>query len=220
MTELRQRMIEDMRLHGLAEGTQRVYVDAVKQLTEHCKRSPDRLAEHEVRDFFIYLTEKKKLARSTVNGYRLGPSRAPRGHRPDASSPPLLTQSDLVSAAPSPRSLASPPLHTWRHRSLRKAYDRRASHPARSASPHAPHAEMTLPVAPRRSITARGYLGLPIRLRPTCPCSRACSHQTLADKPPVPPAVIMLPSMAKADYTHVYRSGRAVRINAIKGYCR
>ena len=27
MTELRQRMIEDMRLRGLAEGTQRVYVD-------------------------------------------------------------------------------------------------------------------------------------------------------------------------------------------------
>jgi len=66
MTELRQRMIEDMRLHGLAEGTQRVYVDAVTQLAEHCKRSPDRLTEHEVREFFIYLTEKKKLARSTV----------------------------------------------------------------------------------------------------------------------------------------------------------
>lgn len=66
MTELRQRMIEDMRLHGLSEGTQRVYVDAVKQLAEHYSRSPDRLTEHEVREFFIYLTEKKKLARSTV----------------------------------------------------------------------------------------------------------------------------------------------------------
>lgn len=66
MTGLRQRMIEDMRLHGLAEGTQRVYVDAVKQLAAHYNRSPDRLTEQEVREFFIYLTEKRKLARSTV----------------------------------------------------------------------------------------------------------------------------------------------------------
>jgi site-specific recombinase XerD len=66
MTELKQRMIEDMRLHGLAEGTQRVYVDAVKQLATHYNRSPDRLTEQQVREFFIYLTEKKKLARSTV----------------------------------------------------------------------------------------------------------------------------------------------------------
>ncbi len=38
MTELRQRMIEDMRLRGLAEGTQQVYVEDVKHLAAHYRR--------------------------------------------------------------------------------------------------------------------------------------------------------------------------------------
>jgi len=66
MTELRQRMIEDMRLRGLAEGTQQVYLDAIKHLARHYSRSPDLLTEDEVRDFLLYLTETRKLAKSTV----------------------------------------------------------------------------------------------------------------------------------------------------------
>ena len=66
MTERRQRMIEDMRLHGLSEGTQQVYVRAVRNLAEHYNRSPDQLDENELREFFIHLIQKKKLARSTV----------------------------------------------------------------------------------------------------------------------------------------------------------
>ncbi len=66
MTELRQRMIEDMRLRELSEGTQEVCVRAVCNLAEHYNRSPDHLTENELRQFFIHLTQKKKLARSTV----------------------------------------------------------------------------------------------------------------------------------------------------------
>lgn len=66
MTELRKRMIEDMRLRGLTEGTQGVYVDAVKHLAQHYSRSPDQLTEEEVREFFIHLTQTRKLAQSTV----------------------------------------------------------------------------------------------------------------------------------------------------------
>ncbi len=66
MTELRQRMIEDMRLRGLAESTQQVYVEAVKHLATHYSRSPDQLTEDEVRDFILHLTETRKLAKSTV----------------------------------------------------------------------------------------------------------------------------------------------------------
>ena len=39
MTELRQRMIEDMRLRGLSEATQRTYLDAIANLASHFKRS-------------------------------------------------------------------------------------------------------------------------------------------------------------------------------------
>ena len=49
MSPLRERMLEDMRLAGLAEGTQQVYVTAVHQLAAHYRRSPDRLSEEEVR---------------------------------------------------------------------------------------------------------------------------------------------------------------------------
>jgi hypothetical protein len=47
MSPLRARMIEDMTLAGLAEGTQRVYVQAVRGVTAHYRRSPDLLESAE-----------------------------------------------------------------------------------------------------------------------------------------------------------------------------
>ncbi len=66
MTELRRRMTEDMQLHGLAQGTQKVYLDAVKDLAKHYRRSPDQITEEELRQFFVHLTQQRKLAASTV----------------------------------------------------------------------------------------------------------------------------------------------------------
>lgn len=66
MTELRRRMIEDMKLHGLAAGTQEVYVDGVRALAKHFGRSPDQITEEEIRRFFVYLTETRKLAPNTI----------------------------------------------------------------------------------------------------------------------------------------------------------
>jgi len=66
MNELRHRMIQDMRLRGLAEATQRTYLDAVKNLTQHFDRSPDQLTEEDIRQFFLHLTQTQHLARSTV----------------------------------------------------------------------------------------------------------------------------------------------------------
>ena len=42
MTSLRQRMLEDLKLRGLSESTQEVYVRAVRQLAEHYGRPPIR----------------------------------------------------------------------------------------------------------------------------------------------------------------------------------
>jgi hypothetical protein len=47
MTTLRLRMIEDMKSAGLAAGTQAVYIDAVRRLAAHYRRSPDQLTEEE-----------------------------------------------------------------------------------------------------------------------------------------------------------------------------
>ena len=66
MTELRRRMMADMKLHGLAPGTQKVYVKAVQRLAGHYRRSPDQLSEQQLRDYFTYLVEEKKVPSSTL----------------------------------------------------------------------------------------------------------------------------------------------------------
>ena len=51
MSPLRQRMIEDMTLAELAAGTQQHYIQAVRRLAAHYRRSPDQLTEEEVRTY-------------------------------------------------------------------------------------------------------------------------------------------------------------------------
>lgn len=65
MTPLRQRMIEDMQLRGLARQTQEAYVSAVRQLAEYYGKSPAEISEEELRQYFLYLTNEKKVSRST-----------------------------------------------------------------------------------------------------------------------------------------------------------
>jgi integrase/recombinase XerD len=67
MTPLRQRMLEDMQLRGLAARTQESYLGAVQQLALHYHRSPDLLTEDELRQYFLYLCNEKRLAPNTVN---------------------------------------------------------------------------------------------------------------------------------------------------------
>ena len=45
MTPLRQQMIEDMQLRGLAPNTQEAYVRAVRQLTAYWDKTPDLVIE-------------------------------------------------------------------------------------------------------------------------------------------------------------------------------
>jgi len=66
MTPLRQRMIEDMQLRGLAARTQESYLAAVRQLAQHYGKSPDLISEEELRQYFLYLYSEKHVARSTA----------------------------------------------------------------------------------------------------------------------------------------------------------
>ena len=58
MTPLRLQMIEDMKSAGLAPRTQTVYIDAVRRLAAHYRRSPDRLTEEEVRGYLLGLRDR------------------------------------------------------------------------------------------------------------------------------------------------------------------
>jgi integrase/recombinase XerD len=65
MTVLRQKMIEDLQLRGLAVRTQESYVQAVRQLAAHYHKSPDQISEEELRQYFLYLKNVKHVSRST-----------------------------------------------------------------------------------------------------------------------------------------------------------
>ncbi len=65
MTPLRQRMIEDMQLRGLSPGTQKAYVRVVRDLAKYYNKSPDQISDEELRRYFLYLKDEKKLARSS-----------------------------------------------------------------------------------------------------------------------------------------------------------
>jgi integrase/recombinase XerD len=65
-THLRQRMIEDMQLRGLAGRTQAAYVAAVRQLAEHYGKAPDQIGDEELRQYFLYLTNEKKASSSAI----------------------------------------------------------------------------------------------------------------------------------------------------------
>lgn len=66
MTPLRQRMLEDMQLRGLSARTQECYVAAVRQLADHFHTPPGRLTEEQLRQYFLYLANEKKVARTTA----------------------------------------------------------------------------------------------------------------------------------------------------------
>lgn len=65
MNALRQKMIEDMQLHGFAERTQEAYLLAVSQLAKYCRKSPDQIEEEELRQYFLFLKNEKHAARAS-----------------------------------------------------------------------------------------------------------------------------------------------------------
>jgi len=66
MTDLRKRMIDDMTLNGLSPGTQKAYINAVKAMAGHYSICPEKLTEPRIREYLLYLTETRKLAKSTL----------------------------------------------------------------------------------------------------------------------------------------------------------
>ena len=65
MNALRARMMEDLKLHGLSQNSRIIYVRAVRQLAEHYHKSPDRITEEELRQYFLSLSEDRKLSDSS-----------------------------------------------------------------------------------------------------------------------------------------------------------
>ncbi len=74
MSELRRKMLTDLRIRNYAERTQEIYITRVAEMARHFGRSPADLSAEEVREYLRYLTEERKVSRSefaqTVGGLR------------------------------------------------------------------------------------------------------------------------------------------------------
>jgi integrase/recombinase XerD len=64
--DLRRRMIEEMQLRNFAQSTQDDYVRAVGQLAAWCWKAPGAVDDEELRGYFLYLKNQKRLARATT----------------------------------------------------------------------------------------------------------------------------------------------------------
>jgi Phage integrase, N-terminal SAM-like domain len=65
MSELRNRMVRDMQLAGLVEGTRREYVRAVRQLAAYYMVSPDHLSERNIENYLLYVRDELGVAKGT-----------------------------------------------------------------------------------------------------------------------------------------------------------
>jgi integrase/recombinase XerD len=67
MTELRQRMWEELRRRNYAQTTIASYLVHVQHFAKYFHRSPDQLGADQIRQYQLFLIEEKKVAWSTYN---------------------------------------------------------------------------------------------------------------------------------------------------------
>ncbi|MEJ2010104.1 MAG: site-specific integrase [Acidobacteriota bacterium] len=59
-------MLEDMQLHGFSGSTQQAYVRGIAKLARHYHKSPELISEDELRQYFLDLTQRRKVSHSTA----------------------------------------------------------------------------------------------------------------------------------------------------------
>jgi integrase/recombinase XerD len=67
MTELRRRMIEELRLRNYSPNTITVYIRCVAQFAQHFRLSPDRLGPEHIRQYQLFLVQQKKVSWALFN---------------------------------------------------------------------------------------------------------------------------------------------------------
>jgi site-specific recombinase XerD len=67
MTELRRKMLEELQLRNYSPHTQRAYIRCVADFAKHFEAAPDRLGPEHVREYQLFLMQRKKLSGSPFN---------------------------------------------------------------------------------------------------------------------------------------------------------
>ncbi|UWQ28841.1 phage integrase N-terminal SAM-like domain-containing protein [Leisingera sp. M523] len=90
MSPLRARMIEDMRIRGMAETSQKAHIRALKDFTAFLGRSPNTATPDELRAYQLHMTDTEvtpSVYNARITALRVsGAFAAPPGRR----SPPTL----------------------------------------------------------------------------------------------------------------------------------
>ena len=64
MADLFSRFSEDLQLKGLSQKTVGMYTRSVKQLTHHYQKSPEKISDEELRQYFLYNKNTRKWSRT------------------------------------------------------------------------------------------------------------------------------------------------------------
>lgn len=64
MSELRRKMLADLKVRNYAERTQAIYIARVAEVAQHFGRSPERLGHEEIGDYLRYLVAERGVSRS------------------------------------------------------------------------------------------------------------------------------------------------------------
>src|SRR6266436_4743360 len=67
MTQLRQKMLEELQRRNYSHRTAKTYIRIVREFAEHFHRSPDKLGPEQIRQYQAHLFQTKKLAPATVS---------------------------------------------------------------------------------------------------------------------------------------------------------
>jgi len=59
-------MQEDLQLAGLAEGTQKAYLQAVRRFAAHFHKPPDQISEQEFREYLLYLKNRRRYSAGSL----------------------------------------------------------------------------------------------------------------------------------------------------------
>ena len=69
MGKLRDRMVQDLELRGLADNTIETYVRCVRKFAEHYRQSPAKMGGEQVREYLLHLRNERRLVASSLGVY-------------------------------------------------------------------------------------------------------------------------------------------------------
>ena len=67
MTRLRKRMLEELQRLDYSHSTVRIYLHIVSDFAQYFRRSPDKLGPEHIREYQLFLVERKKVSWAVFN---------------------------------------------------------------------------------------------------------------------------------------------------------